>query len=106
MQEARVGSLGREDPLEKEMATQSSILAWKTPWTEGPGRLSSLEMQRVEHNWAHIIIIVVVVVKLLRLFSLKNYWYTQQLPKVINTAWYPMSYTDENKLNIKTFGAV
>ena len=41
MQETRVRSLGREDPLEKEMATHSSILAWKIPWTEEPGRLYS-----------------------------------------------------------------
>ena len=39
MQETQVPSLGEEDPLEKEMATYSSILAWKTPWTEEPGRL-------------------------------------------------------------------
>ena len=39
LQETRVGSLGLEDPLEKEMATHSSILAWKIPWTEEPGRL-------------------------------------------------------------------
>ena len=39
MQETWVRSLGREDPLEKEMATHSSILAWRTPWTEEPGRL-------------------------------------------------------------------
>ena len=45
MQEARVGSLGREDPLEKEMATQSSILAWKTIWTEEPGGLESIGSQ-------------------------------------------------------------
>ena len=37
--ETQVGSLGQEDPLEKEMATHSSILAWKIPWTEDPGRL-------------------------------------------------------------------
>ena len=39
MRESRVRSLGREDPLEKEMATHSSIVAWKIPWTEEPGRL-------------------------------------------------------------------
>ena len=38
---------GREDPLEKEMATHSSILAWEIPWTEGPGALQSVESQRV-----------------------------------------------------------
>ena len=42
MQETRVQSLGREDPLEKEMAIQSTILAWKIPWTEEPSRLYSL----------------------------------------------------------------
>ena len=42
MWETRVQSLGREDPLEKEMATQSSTLAWKIPWTEEPGRLQSM----------------------------------------------------------------
>ena len=50
MQETRVQSLGREDPLEKEMATHSSILAWEIPWTEKPGRLQSKGSQRVRHN--------------------------------------------------------
>ena len=48
--ETRVRSLGREDPLEKEMATHSSTLAWKIPWTEEPGRLQSMGSQRVGHN--------------------------------------------------------
>ena len=51
MQEAQVQSLGREDPLEKEMATHSSILAWKILWTEEPGGLQSTGSQRVRHNW-------------------------------------------------------
>ena len=51
-QETRVQSLGWEDPLEKEMATHSSILAWKIPWTEEPGRLQSTGLQRVGHDWA------------------------------------------------------
>ena len=54
MQETRemcVWSLGREDPLKEEMATHSSILAWKIPWTEEPDRLQSMESQRVGHNW-------------------------------------------------------
>ena len=41
---------GGEDPLEKEMTTHSSFLAWKIPWTEGPGRLQSMELQRVGHD--------------------------------------------------------
>ena len=52
MQETRVRSLGWEDPLEKEMATHSSTLAWKIPWTEKPGRPQSAGSQRVGHNWA------------------------------------------------------
>ena len=50
MQETRVRSLGREDPLEKEMATHSSILAWEIPWTEEPGELQSIGSQRVGHD--------------------------------------------------------
>ena len=51
MQETWVRSLGGEDPLEKEMATHSSILAWRIPWTEEPGRLQSTGSQRVRHDW-------------------------------------------------------
>ena len=50
MQETQVQSLGREDPLQMEMATHSSILAWRIPWTEEPGRLQSMGSQRVRHN--------------------------------------------------------
>ena len=50
MQETWVRSLGQEDPLEKEMATHSSTLAWKIPWTEEPGSLQSMGSQRVEHD--------------------------------------------------------
>ena len=50
MQETQVRSLGQEDPLEKGMATHSSILAWRIPWTEKPGRLQSIGSQRVGHD--------------------------------------------------------
>ena len=50
-QELWVLSLGQEDPLEKEMATHFSILAWKVQWTEEPGGLQSKGSQRVRHNW-------------------------------------------------------
>ena len=50
MQETWVLSLAQEDPLEKEMATHSSILAWKIPWTEKPGRLQSMGSQRVGYD--------------------------------------------------------
>ena len=52
MQETQVQSLGQEDPLKKEMATRSGILAWKIPWTEKTGRLQSIGSQRVGHDWA------------------------------------------------------
>ena len=51
MRETWVQSLGREYPQEKEIATHSSTLAWKIPWTEKPGRLQSVGSQRVGHNW-------------------------------------------------------
>ena len=50
MQGTCVRSLGREDPLEKEMAPDSSILTWKIPWAVEPGRLPSMESQRIEHH--------------------------------------------------------
>ena len=52
MQETQVQSLGWEDPLEKEMATNFSILVWRIRWTEEPGRLQSTGSQIVRHNWA------------------------------------------------------
>ena len=53
MQEMWVWSLGREDPLKKEMATQSSILAWEIPWPEEPGGLQSMELQKSQ-TWLSI----------------------------------------------------
>jgi len=51
MQEIWVWSLGQEDPLEEDMATHSSILAWRISWTEEPGGLQSTGLQRVGHDW-------------------------------------------------------
>ena len=56
MQETWVLSLSWEDPLEKGMATRSSILAWRIPWTEEPGRLQSMGSQRVGHDWVTFIL--------------------------------------------------
>ena len=50
MQEAWVLCLGQEEPMEKKMATHSSILAWEIPWTEEPGGLQSMGLQRVKHD--------------------------------------------------------
>ena len=55
MQETQLRSLGQEDSLEKEMATHSSILAWKMPWMEEPGKLQSMGLQRVGHDWATLL---------------------------------------------------
>ena len=57
MQETWVQFLGLEDPLEEKMATHSSILAWKIPWTEEPGGLQSIGLHRVQHDLArtHVI---------------------------------------------------
>ena len=52
MKDTQVLSLGQEDPLEKEMATHFSVLAWKIPWIEEPGGLQSMWLQRVGHNLA------------------------------------------------------
>ena len=54
MQETWVQSLGREDPLEKEMVTHSSIFAWGIPWTEVPRGLQSVGLQRVGHDWSDL----------------------------------------------------
>ena len=52
MPEMQVRSMDRDDPLEKEMETHSSILAWEIPWTEEPGELQSMGLQRVGHDLA------------------------------------------------------
>ena len=54
-QEMKVQSLGQEDALEEAMGTHSSIFAWRIPWTEEPGGLRSIELQRVAHNWSDLV---------------------------------------------------
>ena len=54
MQETQVQSLGQEDTLEIGMTTHSSILAWRIPWTEEPGRLQSMGSQRVRYDWSNL----------------------------------------------------
>ena len=67
MRETWVRSLGQEDPLEKEMPTHLSTLAWKIPWTEKPSRLQSMGLQRVRHNW---------VTSLLHILDTSPFWDT------------------------------
>ena len=57
MQETLVRSLDQEDPLEKEMATHSSILAWEIPWTEEPGGLQSMGSQKSQYKYIYIYIL-------------------------------------------------
>ena len=52
--ETQVQSMGQEDPLEEDMATHSSILAWRIPWTGEPGRLQPMGSQRVGHDWSNL----------------------------------------------------
>ena len=74
MRETRVQSLGQEDPLEKEMATHSSTLTWKTPWMEEPHRLQSVESQRVRHNWVTSPHLYILVRKIEFLFAGNKHW--------------------------------
>ena len=60
--ERRVQSFCQEDPLEKDMATHSSILIWRIPWTEGPGGLPSMGLQRVRHDGSNMACILLVTV--------------------------------------------
>ena len=79
MQETRVRSLGWEDPLEKEMVTHSSTLAWKIPWTEEPGRLQSMGSQRVRHNWETSLHFHILKIKKLKIS--KIIWFLQDYPR-------------------------
>ena len=54
VKKTRVWPLGQEDPLEEEMATNSSILVWRIPWTEEPGRLQFMGLQGVRHDWSDL----------------------------------------------------
>ena len=73
-QETQVVSLGQEDPLEKGMATHSSILAWRISWTEEPGGLQSIESQRVRQDWAYLCVFVALMI---------CFWYLLLSPKCI-----------------------
>ena len=74
MWETWVLSLGREDPLEKEMATYSSIHAWKIRWIEEPGGLQSMGSQRVGHDWATSLLLLLLLSILWHCLSLRLVW--------------------------------
>ena len=75
MQETQDRSLGQEDPMEKGMATHSSILAWRIPWTEEPGRLEAMGLHRVGHNWAMNTLTFKIKAKCFQRFSLSTLIY-------------------------------
>ena len=92
IQETRVRSLDGEDLLEKEMATHSSIPAWKIPWTEEPGRLQSMESQRVGHDWAT---------------SLSLYkWGKTGTEKLSNLPWSHSCWTSEMRFEARWWGTI
>ena len=66
VQETRVWSLSQEDPLETEMSTHSNTLVWRIPWTEEPGGLHSMGLQRAGHNWVT------------NTFTFNHYWLTKK----------------------------
>ena len=74
MWETWVRSLGREDPVEKEVATYSSTLAWKIPWTEEPDKLQSMGSQRVGHDWATSL-------------SLFTFWFQFSSVQLLSRVW-------------------
>ena len=85
MQETRVQSLCWKDSLAEGMATHSSILVWRIPWTEGPGGLQSIGLQRVGHDWARThrgfrLGVVLCLVECLAMFLASAYWMPVVLP--------------------------
>ena len=77
MQETQVQSLGWEDPLENGMTSHSSILAWRIPWTEEPGKLQSMGLQRVRHDWATNTFTL----------TLNNYYFIVEWMSVSHLSW-------------------
>ena len=81
MWETQVQSLRWEDFLKKEMATHSSILAWKIPWTEEPGRLQSIRLQRVGYSWATSLSLSWIIAVIIQGNCTRNFYHWQHLLK-------------------------
>ena len=78
-QKTQVRSVGPEDSLEKGMATHSSVLAQRIPWTEEPGGLQSMGLQRVRHDWAaNTIGSIVIILVIMLCFTQEKYFFTQE----------------------------
>ena len=86
MQEMQIQSLSQEDSLEEEMATHSSILVWKMPWTVEPGGLQSIVSQRVRHYWSHWACTFNYVIK--NMFLKWEYWFEIMVVLVKRKAGY------------------
>ena len=84
MQETWVRSLGWEDSLEKEMATHSSTIAWKIPWTEEPGRLQSMGSQRVGHNWVTSLSLFTLLSKQVTMLRVYSYFHNRYSKNAIH----------------------
>ena len=93
--ETQVRSLGREDPLEKEMAIHSSPIAWKIPWMEEPGRPQSTGSQRVGHNWATPLSCLDHTLWLVAM-SLKAFFSGQVLPSFPPLARFPLGWRNQD----------
>ena len=104
MLETWVRSLGREDPLEKEMATHSSILAWRIPWREEPGGLQSMGSQRVRHDWATSLTHSLITEKIILSFYIKHDMtstpWTQCLQTSLTVLNYELAHHLEKKTNV------
>ena len=102
-QETQVQSLSQEDPLEDEMASHSSVLAWKTPWTEEPGRLQPLGSQSVGHDWVteHTEMMGVSMLMAHWVIFIKSHWINHRLPfgsddkEAASNVWDPGSILDQ-----------
>ena len=91
MQETWVWSLGREDPLEKEMAIHSSILAWEIPWTEEPGGLQSTGSQRIRHDWViNIFFLPITLTPMPRISHTPSFLWS--LPGTSSITWVTLDY--------------
>ena len=87
MQETWVWFLGQEDPLEKEMATHSRILAWKIPWTEEPGRLQSMGWQRDRHDWVTSLFTIMYIIHCIYALIYIYQFMIYHKARVIKTVW-------------------
>ena len=107
MQKTQVWSLGQENPLEKEMETHPSVLAWKNPWTEETGRQQSMRSQRVGHRWetnAHEVIHVVITKHLIFIYQRYGSEYMQDIFSfVLHELIWPLQKSYEQMLLLFSF---